>query len=67
MRCLALLAVVLLAGCATTPPPPPQQVRVLTDTRCRSDSEITWSKNDTPETIDKIRRHNGGYRGQCKR
>jgi len=53
------LAMAVLGGCATTP------VKVTGDNYCRISKRITWSKLDTPGTVDQIRRSNARYRRVC--
>jgi type IV pilus biogenesis protein CpaD/CtpE len=48
----AFSILLMLAGCASTPAP---QVKLLPDASCRL-PVVTWSADDTPETIDEIRR-----------
>jgi hypothetical protein len=61
MRFAALgLAVAVLGGCATGKP-----VQVTGDTYCKLGRKITWSKNDTPATVDQIRRSNARHRRVC--
>lgn len=54
-----------LAGCATPQPPKVQKVYVKGDTYCRIDEPLKWSRRDTKETINAIRRHNHKYRRAC--
>ncbi len=51
---LALLAVLSLSGCATPAP----TVVTVTVSDAKAFRPITWSVDDTPETIKQIRRHN---------
>jgi hypothetical protein len=61
MRFAALgLAVAVLGGCATGP------VKVTADNTCRIMRPLSWSKLDTPKSIDGIRRHNARYRSVCR-
>lgn len=43
-----------------------QPIKIVSDTHCRIDSEIGWSKSDTPETINAIRKHNSRFRRACR-
>jgi hypothetical protein len=50
---VAIAALLLaLSGCAQSQPP---KVAILPDASCRLPA-VTWSANDTPETIDEVRR-----------
>jgi hypothetical protein len=61
MRFAALgLVAAVLGGCATAP------VQVTADNTCRVMRTLTWSKLDTPKTVDGIRRHNARYRSVCR-
>lgn len=60
MRFAALgLAVAVLGGCATVP------VKVTADNTCRIMRPLSWSKHDTPKTVDGIRKSNARFRRVC--
>lgn len=61
---MALLAISAagVAGCETSSP---QQINVLADSFCIAAKKKTWSVNDTPETIEQIRKHNAGIDRAC--
>ena len=54
------LALAVLGGCATAP------VTVTGDTTCRIMRPLSWSKHDTPKTVDGIRKANARYRRVCQ-
>lgn len=56
MRYAVLTAALLLAGCAQEPAV--TNISVVSDSFCRVAKKLTWSLQDTQETIDGIRRHN---------
>lgn len=56
------LASCAVAGCSTSAP---QQVNVVADNFCIAAKKKTWSVNDTPETIEQIRRYNAGIDRAC--
>lgn len=64
MKWLAVgLIAVTLGGCATCPPPT-VETRVI-DTSCQWVKELTFSKNDTPETKRQIIEHDKALRENC--
>lgn len=61
MRFAALgLALAVLGGCVTSP------VQVKGDTTCKVMRPLSWSKHDTPKTVDGIRKSNARYRSVCR-
>ena len=64
--CLPCLAIALISsGCA--PATPPVEVTVATDVSCRVYRVITWSPDDTRQTIAEVRTHNAKHRTLCAR
>lgn len=61
---VAVLAIIAggLAGCASSQPQP---VNVVADSFCIAAKKKTWSVNDTPATIEQIRKHNAGIDRAC--
>jgi PBP1b-binding outer membrane lipoprotein LpoB len=59
----ALAVTLLLAGCAPSPAP---QVKLLPDVSCRL-PVVTWSPDDSPETVTEIRRLAAARARMCKR
>ena len=53
----------LLSGCAHQTPP--VAVTVRSDVSCRAFSRLTWSIDDTTNSINGIRRHNARYVRIC--
>lgn len=64
IRAVAVLGVAsgAMAGCAQDMPQP---VNVVADSFCIAAKKKTWSVNDTPETIEQIRRFNAGVDRAC--
>ena len=56
------LLAVLLAGCAQPAP----QVKLLTDASCRLPA-VTWSPDDTSQTVTEVRRQAAARRSLCKK
>lgn len=56
---LCLVMMPLLAGCASNPPP--AEIAIAPMSPAKIYKYITWSKADTPKTIDQIRRHNARH------
>jgi hypothetical protein len=54
----------LLTACAT-PPPPPIPTAGTAKPDCLAFSVLSYSKTDTPETVQEIRAHNAAYRVLC--
>lgn len=50
-----LLTTVIVSGCA-------QETRIAAVPKSNPYSFITWSPDDTPETIEQVRRHNAKHR-----
>ena len=64
-RILICVAIsVAITGCASVEPVQP--VTVKGDSFCSIGRKITWSKRDTPPTIDQVRRHNAKYDRVCR-
>lgn len=61
MKLIAATLCVFLSGCATT-----KEIAAV-DTFCLTASKIKWSKEDTPETIQKIEVHNAVVDKRCHR
>lgn len=63
MKKLAIIAALFMAACNHQ-----EQVHVSVkgDVSCKAFRSITWSKKDTPKTIDGVRRHNAAYHRICK-
>lgn len=53
----------VLAGCATTPAP----VQVTSDSFCTASRKVTWSRDDTAETIQQIEAHNRSIDRACRK
>lgn len=45
---------------------PPVNVAIKGDVSCKAFHYLTWSTQDTPITIDGVRRHNAAYSRICK-
>lgn len=64
IRALAAVGIAscAMAGCSTSAP---QQVNVVADSFCVAAKKKTWSIDDTPDTIEQIRRYNAGVDRAC--
>jgi uncharacterized lipoprotein YmbA len=64
MRRFILIGPLLLVGCANEPPV--QKVTVQSDSYCRIAKKFRWSRQDTPDSVTQMRRHNSVYRRICR-
>lgn len=58
-------AALLLAGCAKEPPMQP--VQITADSYCQIAQKVTWSVDDTRQTIQEVRRENAKHDARCGR
>ncbi len=63
MKKLSLILPLFAAACAMDQP---VNVSVKGDVSCKAFKYLSWSKKDTPKTIDGVRRHNAAYYRICK-
>lgn len=56
---------VLVSACASDKTPPPPEVKVVGDSYCKIAEKISWSKQDTPETIKGVLRENAKVDKTC--
>jgi hypothetical protein len=63
-RFIAVALCAIVSGCADTAPV--QKVVVQSDSYCRIAKKIRWSRQDTPDSVTQMRRHNSVYRRICR-
>lgn len=57
-----LVAALMLISCQTTTSSGPDPSLVA----CRSFEPVTWSEDDSPQTIREIKEHNAAWKAVCK-